>query len=291
MDKLSARALSGWIRQDSDELTAVESWLKFKNKYEHKTSSCPWLRVLSFSAAACAVILLSTIAIHYKDKVSELTADTSTQIIMPPGQRSQVTLDDGTVVWLNANTVFSYPSRLSSMDERCVELDGEAYFEVSHDPKHPFVIKTPKTSVTVLGTKFDVRDFSSSDFCYVSLLEGKVDVSFNAYENSVISLSENDMVSLDHGTIHKGKYSDINFLLWTKGIYVFEDNSLKAIAKDLELYYGMEIRIVDDTLAEHTFSGKFRLNDGIETLLRTLQRVVPFKYKRAEGEDMVIIYN
>ena len=291
MDKLSARALSGWIRQDSDELTAVESWLKFKNKYEHKKNPRLWLRVLSFSAAACVVILLSTIAIHYKDKVSELTADTSTQIIMPPGQRSQVTLDDGTVVWLNANTVFSYPSRLSSMDERCVELDGEAYFEVSHDPKHPFVVKTPKTSVTVLGTKFDVRDFGSSDYSYVSLLEGKVDVSFNAYENSVISLSENDMVSLDHGTIYKGKYSDINFLLWTKGIYVFEDNSLKAIAEDLELYYGMEIRIVDDTLAEYTFSGKFRLNDGIETLLRTLQRVVPFKYKRAEGEDMVIIYN
>ena len=97
-------------------------------------------------------------------------------IKVPAGQRANLTLPDGTNVWLNARSEMRYPAVFTG-NKREITLDGEAYFEVTHNEDKPFVVQTNKCNVEVLGTKFNVEAYSDSeDFC-TSLMEGSVRVS------------------------------------------------------------------------------------------------------------------
>ena len=96
-------------------------------------------------------------------------------VTVPSGQRANLTLPDGTKVWMNARTEIQYPG-VFSKSKREIKLNGEAYFEVSHNAKHPFIVHTNKCSIEVLGTKFNVEDYADSKDFSTALIEGSVKV-------------------------------------------------------------------------------------------------------------------
>lgn len=285
---MNTRALCGWISRDNDEVNAVGAWVKFKNNMTGKRARKIWAHVAGYAASAliAASLALFVSDLFHQKRVSENGIET---LVCPPGQRAQLTMSDGTIVWLNSNSKIVYPSVFST-EERHVELEGEAYFEVTSDESHPFTVSTEKSSIKVTGTHFNVFDYPGDDLCSVSLLEGKVDVSFNDASMSNISLRPHQRVEREGESTVVSSILNEDFLLWKKGIYAFDDCRFIDMVSTLEQYYNVSIIIKNKSIESYRFSGKFRQRDGIESLLRTLKKLHKFRYERDEQLNVITIY-
>jgi ferric-dicitrate binding protein FerR (iron transport regulator) len=212
---------------------------------------------------------------------------TMQKIFVPAGQRAEITLADGTHVWLNAQTTLLFPTQFKG-DIRQVKLDGEAFFDVTSDKSHPFIVTTSKYHVRVWGTKFNLIAYSKSDVFETSLFEGAVEVlkpneikGRFIYPNERMYLSENSLVK--EPIIH------YNHFLWKEGIISFDNESFSEMAQKLELYFDLKIEIKNDNILKYYCTGKFRTKDGVEHILKVLQLSNKFKYAINDQRNTVLI--
>lgn len=264
--------------------------MQFKRAHENKKKKFIHLtrHFVGYAAAICLAILSTwTIMNYQRDNVIEEQLSFE-EFSTPPGQRAQVKLHDGTVVWLNARSRLRYPNRFSGT-ERKVELDGEAFFEVSRNEEAPFVVSTEKLDIKVLGTKFNVFAYKGKNEFTTALIEGSVKLYQSDNESVAMYMSPNDYAELKDGRLVKSKICSTDFLLWKEGIYAFDDIPFGEIIKKLELYYDITIEIRNKNLNNYKFSGKFRQRDGIESVLKTLQKIYYFSYVKDEELNKITI--
>ena len=236
-----------------------------------------------------AVILVAFVSSYMflDQKYSSLEVATNT-ITVPPGQRVNLSLSDGTKVCLNAGSTFTYPA-LFAEDTRKVELDGEAFFEVSANKKRPFIVHTGICDVEVLGTKFNVDAYGNDDTFSAALMEGLIKVKNNADPANVVHLSPNHKVTLSGGKLAVSDIRDYDIYRWKEGPICFKDLNFIDLLRRIEKYYGVELVIENHSLSKHAFSGTFRISDGIENLLRVLQKDVNYQYTRSEDGNVIYI--
>lgn len=209
-------------------------------------------------------------------------------ITVPAGQRVNLDLPDGTNVWLNAGTKMQYP--VSFMQgKREVILDGEAYFEVAHNEKSPFVVHTHALDVEVLGTKFNVEAYSKRKVFETSLIQGKVRVKSPDNEKVSVTLHPNYKTTLKSGKLVVSKIDDYNVYRWKEGLYCFKNKPFAEIMQDLERYYDLNIQLDKQGIAKVALTGKFRISDGLDYALRVLQNDVAFSYRRDKDNDVIYI--
>lgn len=208
-------------------------------------------------------------------------------VFVPSGQRAEITLTDGTKVWLNAKTRFIYPEKFDP-DHRDVYLDGEAYFEVEKDKKRPFTVRTDNYNIKVLGTEFNVIAYKGSELFETSLLEGSVEVKSHDEKSSCV-LSPDNIAYTEDGKLKTAPLIDKNFLLWKDGIIYFDNETVLEIMKKLELYFDIKIDVQNKSIITHRYSGKFRTKDGVEQVLKVLQLKHKFKYTRDDSTNTIII--
>lgn len=144
----------------------------------------PWHKVVATLSGIAAIVILTIITTTYFLQQS-FRDEVMNTVTVPQGQRVHLTLSDGTKVWLNAKTKMEYPQSFKVSDQRIVKVDGEAYFEVSKNKEKPFIVKTTKGDVEVLGTKFYISAYATTDVFETSLIEGKVKV-HTAYEDMTL---------------------------------------------------------------------------------------------------------
>lgn len=208
------------------------------------------------------------------------------ELVVPPGQRAELTLPDGTKVWLNAGSKLSYPSFFEK--ERKVFLSGEGFFNVAKNENVPFVVSTRTIDVKALGTKFNVFSYPESDYTGVYLQEGKVKAYFPSSETDGVVLSP------DQYLIQKGKRLELatmdpDELLWREGIYTFKKQKLGNIIKKLELYYDVKILVKDPEILDYEYVGKFRQRDGVMEILHLIQRIHNFKIKKNDELNQIVL--
>jgi ferric-dicitrate binding protein FerR (iron transport regulator) len=237
---------------------------------------------ISGVAALLAIAAFSTFYFTMQSFRHEL----ANVITVPQGQRTDLMLSDGTKVCLNANTRFEYPATFKSYDSRKVKIDGEAYFEVSKDVKHPFIVESPHGKVQVLGTKFYIESYSKKDEFITSLIEGVVRVST---VSEVATLHRNERGELKNGRFVLTKIDDFDVYRWREGLYCFKDMPLQEVFEQFEKYYNVKF-IIRGTLPDIPITGKFRLIDGVDFALKVLQKGVNFKFKRDIDSNNVYIY-
>ncbi len=245
----------------------------------------------SFIRVAAIFLFLTTAGLLINKQIED--QNTSHQlhtVIVPPGQRINLILADNSSIWLNANTTFKYPSQFSKK-EREVYLDGEAYFEVSSDEKHPFIVNTTQGGVKVTGTTFNVLAYSKYDKFETSLFEGKVGVFLKNSEEEIIDITPTQKTVIKNGKLEVGNIEDYDEFLWRRGLIAFNNKQLKEILAVLEQYFDTEIRIDTDQLPDNTYTGKFRQSDGIDYALRVLQKSIHFTYERDNEEQIIHIKN
>ena len=154
-------------------------------------------------------------------------------VTVPAGQRAQITLTDGTRVWLNSKSTMKYAANFGR-NERNVELDGEAYFEVAKNKNIPFYVHTETNKVKVVGTSFNVCAYSGSHEFGTTLVEGIVDI-YPANSSQIITRLQKDEVFLnENGKCRKAVLPSYEYLRWKEGLYCFDDAPFSGILGRLE---------------------------------------------------------
>ena len=245
-----------------------------------------WAKELARTAAVIA--LLAGCGYYLFNRHEERLAQLTNTIVVPAGQRVNLTLPDGTNVWLNSLSELHYPSVFSG-GERRVELKGEGFFDVMHNAQQPFVVQAEKYDVEVLGTKFDIISFSARDEFSISVIEGRVQVAERNSTNDPVILSMNQEMRKTGKSLIRQDIPDSNIFLWREGLLCFRNVSLDKLFKRFEYSYGVEVVLDTASLPQVEFSGKFRISDGIFHALRVLQRDVSFSYEWDENRNIVYI--
>jgi transmembrane sensor len=239
-----------------------------------------------------AALLLALTGIYfYKSDITGLfNPDAKIQMASATTERKQFQLADGTKVWLSPNSKLSYPNKFDD-SERRVTLDGEAFFEVTHDAKHPFIIKSGELSTTVLGTSFNVTAYTKQRTINVTLVTGKVAVALNGNNNTRRdTIVANQRLIIDKTTlsITKVNYPDAAaFLNKRLGLYDYKGAALQEVTKDLENQYNAHIRL-DPNLYGRTFYGNLNMTDPLNETLNKLSTVMETKWKKDGGQYVII---
>ncbi|MFY9151958.1 MAG: FecR domain-containing protein [Prolixibacteraceae bacterium] len=232
--------------------------------------------------AAIFIFLLSFGYLAYYYVNEESAKNEFCTISVPRGNKSEVVLPDGSKVWLNNNSKLVYPKKFNR-EQRQVELTGEAYFEVEHNTRLPFVVQTSDVSVKVLGTKFNVSAYPNDKFIETTLISGKVTVQSNENPEVVNVLAPGESLSFDrvNNQMVKAEVDTRFYTYWMKGEFVFKDEKFETLAKRIERIYNVEIIFEDPSLKEKTYTGDFKVDDNIYTILEIFKRstTVPIEYE------------
>lgn len=281
-------ALSSWLPNENDEFEAVDKLASFKHTHCRKKRYPIHIlkHAAGYAAAICITILSTWMVMNDREPAEEMV--TYEEFTTPSGQRAMVKLHDGTTVWLNARSTLRYPNHFAR-EERKVELDGEAFFDVEHNEHKPFVVSTEKLDIKVLGTKFNVFAYKGREEFNTALLEGSVKVYERMNEEKALFMNPNECVELKDNKLVKRPMGNTDFLLWKEGIYAFDDVPFEDIIKKFELYYDIVITVNNSKLMKYKFSGKFRQRDGVESALRTLRKVYYFTYIKDEENNNIVI--
>lgn len=213
------------------------------------------------------------------------------EVTVPFGKKTTLILTDGTKVWLNAGSHFAFPQSFSGKN-REVFLEGEAYFEVTKNKKHPFIVSTQKIDVEVLGTKFNLSAYQSDNFCETVLLEGAVKVQDKGkLFNDKLELKPNQKATYysDKKELIRAEAPDAEMQIsWINGWYQFSNQNLISVLDKLERYYN--IRFINDQSLKSKalpISGKLDLKDSLNQVMLTLSEVAKINYQITDNEIII----
>lgn len=250
-----------------------------------------WRRIIGEICKIAAIALVTLLSYRYffpsdEKKSAPLMMQ---EIRVPAGQRINLVLPDGTQVWLNAMTTIKYPVDFNTK-ERIVLVDGQAYFEVAKNKQQPFIVKSPHAKIEALGTKFDVLDYSGEyENFETMLLEGSVRVSLQGKDSATVLLKPDKKTCMKNGKLLVKDVHDPAAYEWRNGLISFRRESFQDIMRTFEKIYDVKITIENKKIEERSFTGKFKVADGIEYALKVLQREAGFQYEFASGRHKIYI--
>ncbi len=206
---------------------------------------------------------------------------------VPAGQRAELTLTDGTKVWLNAKTTLTFPNHFSDQN-RIVTLDGEGYFKVASNNAKPFVVKTEKYDIRVWGTEFNLMAYSGKGIFESSLMEGSVEVLVPGNAKGTF-IRPNERIYEENNLLVIAPITHPNHFLWKEGIISFDNESFQEMVKKLELYFDLTIDVNNDGFRKYRCTGKFRTKDGVDHILKVLQLNNKFNFKVDDKLNKIVI--
>lgn len=243
---------------------------------------------LKYAAAVAAVVAVGFFS--YRGGQSQLETTMGDIVVeAPQGSRTQMTLPDGTKVWLNAGSKISY-SQSFGLVNRLVLLAGEGYFEVAHNEDLSFSVESENVRVKVLGTKFNFRDYPSDAEATVSLAEGSVAMNSQQHpaDEQLLKPGQRATVDKQTGKIRVEEYEVTNATQWTSGKLIFDGEPLQEIVKTLERSYNVKITIADNRLLTLRFYGDFlRQEQTLSEVLDALAATGKIKYN-IKGKDVTL---
>lgn len=232
------------------------------------------------------------------DKVIDLSKETQpeeskmNEMVVPYGKRSQLTLEDGTKVWLNAGSRMAFPTKFTGK-KREVFLEGEGYFEVAHNKDMPFFVNTGQVAVKVLGTKFDISAYQNDGLIETVLLEGKVALS----ERSALGLLKHEMLmapnqkaSFDktRRTLSVKNEPDAYLsIAWTEGWLKFSKQNMNDVFVKLQRYFNIQIILDKELSTDDLITGKLDLKESVDAVMIALSDIANIQY-RIEGNKIFI---
>ena len=279
-------AVSQLASHSSDRNEGVKHYKKFTDRIKQNTQKKLFVNITKYAAIAL-VLIASTIwvTLYLSGSKSEATMNT---LYVPAGQRAQITLQDGTKIWLNAQSTMKYPSRFSKKNRK-VEIMGEAFFDVAKDKNRPFIVSSQYIDMEVLGTQFNVYSYPDADYIQTELIEGSLRVYRTDNKSEGVILKPDEQVMIKENNMTISKINNPEHLLWKNGIYSFNNERLIVIIDKLQLYYDVKIVVEDPEIFDVRYTGKFRQRDGIDEILRILQKIQSFKIKRDRENNLITL--
>ncbi|WP_430815963.1 FecR family protein [Carboxylicivirga sp. RSCT41] len=193
-------------------------------------------------------------------------------VIVPKGGEYKLTLSDGTNVWLNSDSRLSFISSFTGK-ERIVQLEGEAYFDVSHNPNQPFIVETNDMKVKVYGTGFNVKSYDNESVDQVTLVEGSVGIKLVREAYKEIRLNPDMQFCLNKDT-SKGVLKSViagNYVGWKDGVFQFNDEDLESVLNKLARWYNVEVKFESVQARSIRFSGEVKRLSQLPQVLELLE--------------------
>ena len=201
-----------------------------------------------------------------------------TELQVPSGKLSKITLADGTQVTLNAGSTLKYPNKFRGA-LREVRLEGEGFFDVTKRTDQPFVVRTEKLHIQVLGTSFNIRSYKEDTRMEVSVVTGKVAVDSNEKGQSLLlTPQQKASYTVATGKLEKGECDSTDEIAWQSGILNFRNNSMKEVARVLERKFDIEIQL--DAKMENCNVYAQIGNEPVDLTLKALTRLMDAKLKK-----------
>lgn len=256
-----------------------------------KKSSWP---MMAFQAAACALLMTAlTVGVKWSTSTEIAPVFIPSKLIVKEnfrGQKSRITLPDGSTVYLNNNSKVSYSS--SFEEKREIFLEGEAFFEVEKDPTRPFVVNSNGLLTKALGTSFNIKAHNGKKV-EVGLVTGKIQVSPVVSGNSdseiIDALGGKATFDASMGKLDISAYSDMDFYKWTRRILVFKAASFDEVKETLENWYDVDIE-VSNLNRPITYTGKFPA-ESLESVLEQMAYAERFSFKMDKDNPRKIRIN
>ena len=272
-------------------LNKIHHEINLQNSEEKDNKTIYMQTISKWLSRAAAILFIPLLGIVFyllsqnnfkAEKLTNVAVD-SLEVISPVGSRTVVQLSDGTEVNLNYGSKIKYPRNFTG-DIREVILAGEGYFNVSHNPDKPFIVKTESLNVTALGTQFNVQSYSEDNVISTTLVDGKVVIDKKLPNNTFERIGK--MVPGQHlkyntklGEITSSTKGNINkYIAWTNGEMVFDNTPVTEVARELSRKFNVEIEVADD-IKELTYTVTF-LDDPLFMVLDLMTETTPVAYKR-----------
>ncbi|SFG56079.1 FecR family protein [Pedobacter insulae] len=224
-------------------------------------------------------------------QVAHQKAPRQVSLSVPRGSKYEITLDDGTKIWVNAETELRFPETFRGSKTREVTLSGEAYFEVAHDATKPFRVKMSNELIEVLGTSFNLSNYQSDDFTKATLLTGKIALTLNQSLASSKTILLPGQQALYHKEQQKLDILNVDGkkeLAWKNGDFVFENEHILTIMKQVERWYDIEV-IYKGDFKQSYFSGIVSRSQSLSAVLEMLATTEKLKFKIDKGRREVIL--
>jgi len=240
--------------QDLDEIPEISRFRRLR----------PWL------SAAAAILLIAGGALLWQHTLQHTQPETLLTVQTGNGMLKEITLEDGSEIWLNAGSSLRYPEHFSGK-HRDVYLDGEAYFDIVHNPDKSFVVHAAHLTTSVLGTAFSVTAYKGDRMEAVTVIRGKVGISER--QNQIGLLTPNKRVEYNV-TSGKSTITNINaaaLMSWKEGKLQFENQDMQDIAGRLGRWYGYKFIFAHGNLENCRYTASFSSNISLENLLKVMK--------------------
>ena len=241
-----------------------------------------WLRI----AAAAAILLVGSWFTW-----NTINSGSDWQKVAVTDTTKQLDLADGSKIWININSQFQHPNQFED-NQRLVELEGEAFFDIARNPEKPFIIEAGDLRIKVLGTSFNVRNYSDDNFAQITVRSGKVEVT-NVNGGFTEILEANDQLTYDKKRLKIRDTStdkNLNALAWWSGKLVFVDEKMSRVKEVIEHAYNVELEFSDPELLKCPYSLTNDVKaEGIDNLLAGMKEVYGFKVKKVSKIKYQII--
>lgn len=322
MDKLTAKYLDNTLSQEEllllrkeaasqsdDELEALmlEDWRavnvlqtppvhdvpvrihkKLEMQLSHSSAYALVFKVAAIAASLLVPILLISTFYFYNE--STLIANQDVVIQTGKGERVNVTLPDGTSVYINTETKLSYNPKTFNKKHRQVTFDGEGYFSVSHNIEAPFKVSSDGMQLKVLGTKFNLRARENQSDIFVDLLEGHVALQSNVSANfQELFANESALFNKNTGVFNVSKRQNNQVIAWVKGDLVFNNLPLKEVVESIERNYNVKFEISSKKFnVDDIFTGTLPINNIFE-VIEILQKT--YNVKCVLKNNIIVVHD
>lgn len=216
--------------------------------------------------------------------INEQASESMLSLSVPAGGSYQIVLSDGTKVRLNAASHLKFPGKFSDR-MRVVELEGEGYFEVTHDVKRPFLVKSGKQLVKVLGTVFNINTYSALSIVKTTLINGSVNVENVIDEHSLLLMPGQQSVMADNGSLKKRIVVLADEVAWINKAISFNNKSFVDIMNEISRSYGIEV-IYEGPIPEVQLFGSINHSNNLSSVMRVL--IASDISARLEGRKLIV---
>ncbi|GGC13082.1 iron dicitrate transporter FecR [Parapedobacter defluvii] len=213
------------------------------------------------------------------------TNEGNNTISVPRGGQYQITLPDGTKVWLNSATTLTYPVVFAG-HERRVSLTGEAYFEVAKNKAMPFEVNANGTHILVTGTEFNVAAYADEKMVKTTLVTGRVEVACGS-QKTILNPGQ-QALSSSHSSIQTKDIDTDYAIAWVNGDFLFEDQDIRTIMKDIARWYNVDV-VFEGMVPSKRFGGTYTRSKGLAELLGYLESLSGMHFNLKERRVTVMM--
>lgn len=274
----------------SDKLDLVTSLTQTKRRIPEFNTNKRWLVYLRQIAAILILsVLFGTLFNHYSNTQSHNKEQVIFQEVKAAyGTRTRLQLADGTNVWLNSGSTLSFPNSFKDENTRCVELNGEGFFQVVENKNKPFIVKTNNLNIKVLGTEFTVSAYEDYSSMTVALEKGKISLikEIGKTAKELLVMKPNDVAEYnknENKVYHRTEVSLEKYSAWKDGKIIFYGDPIETVVQRLEKWYNVDIELKDEVIKKYRFTATF-IDESLEQALNLLSLSSPIKYKIIPGK-------